>query len=47
MKIIRTANELKPADHKVCLAIGFFDGVHLGHLGVFVVATSPITPPNR
>jgi riboflavin kinase/FMN adenylyltransferase len=31
MKIIRTANELKPADHKVCLAIGFFDGVHLGH----------------
>jgi riboflavin kinase / FMN adenylyltransferase len=31
MKIIRAANELKAGGHKVCLAIGFFDGVHLGH----------------
>jgi riboflavin kinase / FMN adenylyltransferase len=31
MKIIHAANELKVAGHKVCLAIGFFDGVHLGH----------------
>jgi riboflavin kinase/FMN adenylyltransferase len=31
MKIIHAANELKANGKKVCLAIGFFDGVHLGH----------------
>lgn len=31
MKLIRTATELQPAGKKVCLAIGVFDGVHLGH----------------
>lgn len=31
MKLIRHANELNAGGKKVCLAIGFFDGVHLGH----------------
>src|SRR5262245_14234172 len=31
MTIISSASELKPGARKVCLAIGMFDGVHLGH----------------
>ena len=34
MKLIHAANELKPGSRKVCLAIGVFDGVHLGHLQI-------------
>jgi riboflavin kinase/FMN adenylyltransferase len=31
MKLIHNAGELGNGDRKVCLAIGVFDGVHLGH----------------
>lgn len=31
MKLIHAANELGAGHRKVCLAIGVFDGVHLGH----------------
>jgi riboflavin kinase/FMN adenylyltransferase len=31
MKTIRAATDLAPGSRKVCLAIGVFDGVHLGH----------------
>lgn len=31
MKLIHAANELGNGNRKVCLAIGVFDGVHLGH----------------
>jgi len=31
MKIIHSPKELPSAGKRVCLAIGFFDGVHLGH----------------
>src|ERR1022692_884190 len=31
MKILHAANELKPGSKKICMAIGVFDGMHLGH----------------
>src|SRR5438034_2172151 len=40
MKIIHSANELGTGGRKVCLAIGMFDGVHLGHQQVIRQAIS-------
>src|SRR6185503_619459 len=31
MKILHRASDLAPSGRKVCVAIGVFDGVHLGH----------------
>ncbi len=31
MPVLTTATELRASPHKVCVAIGVFDGVHLGH----------------
>jgi riboflavin kinase/FMN adenylyltransferase len=41
MKIIHAATELKPGKRRVCLALGFFDGVHLGHQAVISTSAQP------
>src|SRR5436305_2219745 len=40
MKVIASPNELKQGAQKVCVAIGVFDGVHLGHQQVIRQAIS-------
>ena len=40
MKVIASASELKVAAQKICVAIGVFDGVHLGHQQVIRQAVS-------
>src|SRR5437879_8695905 len=40
MTIIRASSELRPSGRKVCLAIGVFDGVHLGHQQIIRQTTS-------
>jgi len=40
MKILQAAKELQAGGRKVCLAIGMFDGVHLGHQQVIRQAIS-------
>ena len=40
MTIIHAASDLKPGHKKVCVAIGVFDGVHLGHQQVIRQAVS-------
>src|SRR3954451_18705284 len=40
MKVIASPNELKNGAQKVCIAIGMFDGVHLGHQQVIRQAIS-------
>ena len=45
MNVIHNAAELKAAGRKVCVAIGVFDGVHLGHQQVIRHPRPPFTPP--
>lgn len=46
MKLIHAANELKPGSKRVCLAIGFFDGVHLGHQQIIRQTIADARPHN-
>jgi riboflavin kinase/FMN adenylyltransferase len=46
MKIIHAAKDLKPGSRKICLAIGFFDGVHLGHQQIIRQTVADARPHN-
>ncbi|MBN2505643.1 MAG: bifunctional riboflavin kinase/FAD synthetase [Verrucomicrobia bacterium] len=44
MNIVRTAAQLNPGRRPVCLAIGFFDGVHVGHQQILRTTTTAAAP---
>ena len=42
MQVVHTFDELAKVSHDVCLAIGVFDGVHLGHQRVIEIGRAHV-----